>query len=262
MKSGNLILPYGRGGRLWTPAQSLDAYMASNLKEQLRAYWPLDESAGTRRDRAGIGVPNDLTDNNTVTGAAGPSIYIPLASQFTAANTEYLSRADNESISTGDIDFSIGVWVYLDSKPANNMNIIAKWNPAGGQREYRLFWGTTDRFVVEVSADGTAVTSLSAETFGAPALSTWYFIGLWHDSVGNTLNIQINAGAISSVAYANGVLSGTSTLIIGGVTETPAELWNGRIGPVAFWSRLLTDQEWTWLYNNSSGHSISQLRAA
>ncbi len=37
------------------------------------------------------------------------------ARQYTAANTEFHSIADNASLSTGDIDFMIGGWIYLDS---------------------------------------------------------------------------------------------------------------------------------------------------
>lgn len=39
------------------------------FKTDLRAWWPLDEASGSRRDVSGNG--NDLTDNNTVTTAAG-----------------------------------------------------------------------------------------------------------------------------------------------------------------------------------------------
>ena len=55
-----------------------------------------------------------------------------MAAQFTAANSEYLSRADNAALSMGDIDFTIETWVYMDTTPTsgNAMTFLGKWeNP-------------------------------------------------------------------------------------------------------------------------------------
>ena len=97
------------------------------------AFWKLGEASGTRVDSIGS---NDLTDNNTVTQAAGK---IGNCAQFTAANSEYLSIADNAALSTGDIDFSIVFWVYFDSTPSF-ADVIAKW--AAGEQEYVVEFGS------------------------------------------------------------------------------------------------------------------------
>ena len=67
------------------------------LPTNLIAYWKLDEASGTRNDSKGA---NHLTDNNTVTQAVGK---VGNAAQFTLANSEYLSIADNADLSAGDI---------------------------------------------------------------------------------------------------------------------------------------------------------------
>lgn len=242
--------------RLWLP-KSIDGYMASNLKEQLVAAWPLDEPSGTRRDRAGIGAPNDLTDNNTVTGAAGPSIYIPLASQFTAANTEYLSLADNASISlTGS--HTICAWVFLDSA-------VAFAQIAGKGRfldaatlEYAIGTSTGGTAVRYGKSDGTTLVQLDHSI--AVATGTWYFVMGWLDTDADTINIQVNNSTVSSAATTTGVQDSTNAFGIGG--QAAAQVFNGRIAGVGLWGRVLTAQERTWLYNGGSGRSLSQLRLA
>lgn len=81
------------------------------LLDGLVSYWKLEEANGARVDSV-VASGNDLTDNNTVTQAVG---VLGNAAQFTAANSESLSHADNASLGTGDIDFTVASWVYFDS---------------------------------------------------------------------------------------------------------------------------------------------------
>ena len=71
------------------------------LTDSLISYWKLDEASGNATDSHGT---NTLTDTNTVTSVAGK---INTARYFTNANTEFFTLADNASLSTGDIDFTI-----------------------------------------------------------------------------------------------------------------------------------------------------------
>jgi hypothetical protein len=191
---------------------------------------------------------NTLTDNNTVTQNPGK---INNAAQFTADNSEYLSHIDNAALSTGDIDYSIAAWVYLDSKPVADMHLVDK-SSIGGNFEYRLAYiKAADRFRFYVSGDGTASTSITANSLGVPSLSTWYFIMAWHNSVANTINIQINNGIVDSASYASGSFDGTSQFRIGrGLTSNYLD---GRIDEVGFWKRVLTAAEITALYNSGNG---------
>lgn len=214
------------------------------LTDSIVAYWDLDEASGTRVDDPGA---NDLTDNNTVTSNTG---IISNAGQFTAANSEYLSRSDNTDLSTGNIDFTFVAWAYLDSKGANR-SIVSKYS-SSANREYNVYYGTTaDRFIFEVSNDGTAVTTVTANNLGIPATSTWYFVVAWHDATNDTLNIQVNNGTVDSVSYSAGVFDSTAPFMIG--ARNGAMFWNGRIDEVGFWKRTLTAGERTQLYNSGAG---------
>jgi len=229
------------------------------LLRGLVAYWPLHEASGSRLDVVGT---NALTDNNTVTGNPGPSASkLPLASQFTAANSESLSIADNVVLSTGDIDFCGCCWVYQDSQPAGFMNIFGKWHGGGiNQEEYLLYYGqTANRFAFVKSSDGTSATetTVNANTFGAPSTATWYFLYFEHDAQGNRIRISVNNGALDSTATSTGVFDSTGVFRIGAAELTPASFHNGRIAGVGFWKRNLTAAEIAYLYNSGAGRKLT-----
>lgn len=220
-----------------------------SLTDSLISYWTLDEASGTRVDSV-VASANDLTDNNTVTQAGG---LIATAGQFTAANSESLTHTDNASLSTGDIDFTIACWVFLTTKSAQ-MAIVAK-RTSTSVREYQLdYFSSTDRFRFLIfNSSGSAVGTVVANALGAVSTATWYFIVAWHDSVANTVNIQINDGTADSAAE-TGVPSDTAAIFNIGADQLPQSIpFNGRIDEVGFWKRTLTTGEKTTLYNGGSG---------
>lgn len=218
----------------------------------LVAYWPLTDASGSRYDA--LGGANTLTNNNVVTQATissgGPGVY---ASSFASASSQYLSVADNALVSTGDIDYTICAWVNIASTGADR-SIISKYG-AAGTREFYLFYNNASaRFQFSVSGDGTATTGVLDSSLGAPSTTTWYFLRVWHDATGNTVNIQSNLNTPVSAAHTAGSFDSASVLLIGAVLPAaPASFMNGQICQVGFWKRVLTTQEHAWLYNNGRG---------
>lgn len=232
------------------PAFSPDA--GCTLTTSLVAYWKLGEASGSRADSVGS---NTLTDINTVTQAAGK---VGNAAQFTSANSEYLSIADNAALSTGDIDFTIACWVYMDSDTAANQMFVAKYDTGTANREYVLYFSPpvgTNRFTFIVSSDGAATVAVIANNFGAPATGTWYFLVAWHDSVANTVNISVNNGTVDSLSTAAGVFNSTAAFHIGARSNPVNNFVDGRVDEVSFWKKVLTAQEITDLYNGGSGNT-------
>jgi hypothetical protein len=217
----------------------------SSLNTSVKAFWALDEPLGMRFDSVGL---NHLADNNTVTQVAGK---IRGAAQFTAANSEFLSVADNTDLSTGDVAFTVASWVYLDSKTTTR-DIFSKWG-AAGQREYILTYDqAVDRFIFFVTADGTTAVSVTASTFGSPSTATWYFVVCYHDPTGNLIGISVNNGAFNTTAHTTGVFNSTSAFHLGGRVSGPMYM-DGRLDGVGFWKKLLSAAEITELYNSGAG---------
>lgn len=224
----------------------------ATLETNLIAYWKLDEASGTRFDSFGS---NDLTDNNTVTQEDGLVIK---SGQFTATNAEFLSHADNTDLSTGNIDFTVKCWVYLDSK-AQDRYIAVKgdWSNSVGQ-EYRLFYQQTSdnfRFTVDAVGDGTGATG-SVESTLTPSTGVWYFIVAWHDATNNIIGIQVNNGTADTVSYSGGVFDGTEPFVIGAKNGAGVSSFSGRIDEFGFWKKVLSTQEKTDLHNQGVGNTI------
>ena len=183
-----------------------------------------------------------------------------VAAQFTRANSESLSIGDNTDLSTGNIDFTLAAWVYLDSKPGAGAFMAIAGKYVSPNREYRLIWDSVDdRFKFQVSDTGANAVTVIASTFGAPALGTWYLVKGWHDSVANTINIQINDGAVDSGAHSAGVYDGTAGFEIGAANTSST--WDGRLMCVGFWKSVLSSTLRTTLYNYGSPLSRAQLPA-
>ena len=218
------------------------------ILDNLEAHWKLNEASGTRVDSHGS---NDLTDINTVLQAAGK---IGNAAQFQDSNSERLFVADNASLSMGDIDFSFAAWVYLDSKPAEQMYVFSK-GLVSANAEYQLYWNdAADRFTFRVSDDTTSQGE-NADNLGAPSTATWYFIMCWHDATANTINIKVNDGTVDSAAYSLGSYDSIRPFTIGARSDGSSHnrFWDGRIDSLSVWKRVLTAQEQTDLYNGGAG---------
>ena len=211
--------------------------------------WKLNESSGTRLDSTRNS--NDLTDTNTVTSATGK---LGTAAQFTRANSEKLTIADNASLSMSDIDFHVFFWVYLDTK-SNNMDFVSKWNDTGNQRGYTVNYLTSaDRFRFFVSSNGTDFPSVVANNFGGVSTSQWIFVHAWHDASANTINISANNGTADSTSHSAGVFDNTAAFDLG--QQEGASLYHdGRIDTVAIYKGTLSTDFRTTLYNNQNSPS-------
>jgi uncharacterized repeat protein (TIGR01451 family) len=216
----------------------------------LAAWWGMDETSGTRSDSFGT---SHLTDNNTVGATAGLR---GNAASFVSANSEYLSRADGAAISTGNIDFTLIANVYLNS--TSGVQIIANKGLVNtNSRDYALYSnGTSFGFMVGNGTVGGSVSSAPVITPGQ-----WYTVVAWHDSVNNTLNIQVNNGPVSTANYSSGAIDSTYPLTIGAHNGGYSP-FDGRIDDVALYKRVLTASERLWMYNNGKGRTYADLTSS
>lgn len=228
------------------------AAAGNGLLNNLIAYWPGNEASGDALDLHTNALT--LTDTNTVTSATG--LVYAKARQYTAANTEYHKRAgDDALLSVGDTDFTLAQWVYFDTLAAVQM-MMGKDNET--TREYRLDNVITTKLFRFRVFNGAAVGTVSATTLGAASTATWYLAVAWHDSIANTVSIQINGGTVDSAAT-TGVPADTAQAFSIGAANNGLSMLNGRIGPTMFWKSaagaggVLTADQRTALYNAGAG---------
>lgn len=235
-----------------------------NYGRLLVADWELDEKSGPRQDAHYVNQLH-LTDHLFVRQRTGHLGGADKAAGFVRASGMFLSRADNPVLDRGDTNFAVQAWVYLQSKPAGPMVIASKWDTAGNQKGWILYWdNATDRFIFSISADGTAVASVSATTFGAPALATWYLVSADHNATTNFIKISVNDGAMNSTAHSGGAFANTAEFRIG--ADLQGSYWDGRLQQVRLYLNSLDAQvtgtaltKIQQIYRGGAGYTWQQL---
>lgn len=220
-----------------------------SLLDGLVSFWDLDEISGMRYDAFG---PNHLTDNNTVSSAAGK---INLGANFVLANQEYLEITDaaQQGLKFGDTDFTIAAWVKLNSVTGYKFFVTKSHDTSG--YEYALdHTAAAYRFYCRNTTTLTPVTGFGAAT------GAWAFVLGWHDAVANTVNLQFNNGAPVSAAHTGGCQATTAPVRIGAYGSSGGNnFMDGGIDQVAIWNRVLTSDEKTELYNGGAGLAFGDL---
>ena len=183
------------------------------------------------------------------------------ASQFTSANSEFLSRASEAALQTGNIDFSVCGWVYIDSEGANRA-LISK-TASGGTGEYQLRYDTTsDQFYFYVGNNAPAQLDVYATTFGAVTTGTWYFVFAYFDAAADQVGISVNNGTIDTDTTAAFTPTTNAEDFRIGAYFGPGGYWNGRQQSLGFAKSKLSASTVTSLYNAGGGKKWCQLTTA
>lgn len=195
-------------------------------------------------------------DNLQLWLKADSSVAADGARRFTAANSEYFTKSSHADLSTGDIDFSVYGFFYLDSLAADQA-IVGKYGAAAGDKEFLLWYSqaTQDIFFNCYGTGGAAIASPVAFTNVTSGI--WYFFAAWHDATANTINLQVNAGSVASASTTDIPNSGSGAFRIGSDESGGIGTFDGRIAQVGFTKEVLASAERTWLYNNNSGRSYA-----
>lgn len=215
------------------------------LTDSLISFWELEEASGTRNDAHGT---NHLSDNGSVGSASGT---VGTAADFESTSSQFLDHADNAELSTGDIDFTIAAWVNIESRGVGERCIVGKANAATEYILEDVQSGPFNGFTFFVGASNVA------SAFGQPIIGVWYYVVAWHDSVANTINIQVNNGAVDTTTGVTGPTDGGEPFQIG--RYGTGQYFDGLIDQVGFWKRVLTSQERTDLYNGGAGLSYAAM---
>jgi len=212
--------------------------------------WHLPELSGTRTDSTSNN--NDLTDNNTVGSGTGQ---IDGAGDFELSNSEYLSRADNASLSiTGDI--TIDLIVKHETLPAEGtiQGYVTKWSGSGtAQRSYyfalQTQTGPIHRLLFSTTDDGVSQDShFQVVTISA---GTNIHLSVIKDTTNDEVKFFIDGSQVGStrVGIQNSIFDGNRRFIIGSYesNDSPANFMDGIIDEVQVSSSVRSDD---WIKAN------------
>lgn len=221
----------------------------TGLWENITALWKLDEVSDgsapvTRNDTIGT---QHLTDNNTTPSGVGK---LGNCAVFASANTEFLSRASEATLQTGDVDWTLAGWFKLTTDASGS--ILTKYNTSV-DREYQLAYNAATKRVDFMLYNGAAqIGSVSSNTFGNLSTGTWYLLVAIHDAVNNLVKIGLN-DVFDQAATTGAGGTCAAPFNIGARASSVVPL-NGAVDEVGWWkNKALAVAQATALYNGGAG---------
>lgn len=216
----------------------------NGLRKKVVGSWNLLEASGNRADSGPNGYT--LTDNGTVTGNPGPSALIPTASQFTVANSEFLSKTDTALLSGGvGVRKYMCAWIYPDTAAAAAAQAIATKDDFNVASEFRWRVGTDAKVSIVLTAqDQVGAVALAGDN--ALSDATWYFVEWWYDGAFAYLGVNL---LTKSAAYTADIADlGTDFAIGCTKAVVPLHFFGGRICGVNMLNQIPTYTERRWFY--------------
>lgn len=190
---------------------------------------------------------NTLTNNATVTFIAGK---VNNAASFNGS-TQYLSRANVLSAATTNV--TMACWVHITS--ISQHGGLLHNGKTDGSDGYTLGVGTTADISTNgnkliLLLDGVGYTITSTANIG----TGWHLVGVSRGA--STWKVWIDAVADVTTST-TGPNTPTGNFLIGrDYTTSTDRSFNDLIDEVGFWTKELSQQEWTDLYNSGNGQTM------
>ena len=234
------------------------------LTDDIVSYWKNDESGDANREDAVAS--NDLVCTNTGNTDSGTGI-INNGTDLTRSNTDgaggYILLADDtgSGLNFSDI-FSTSFWVYNRSYPGTTGEAatFVTRRLAAGTNVYTIMYerdnGLNQR-KLRIEATGGAADYKENTTTDFLAVNTWYHIV--YTKTGTTSHFYINGvdKTLTANLSTGGLNTGAGTFRLGSYNGGSGGVGNrqmdGVIDEVGIWSRVLTQEEVTTLYNGGAG---------
>ena len=166
----------------------------------LLAYWKLDETTGSRVDSVASVA---LVPGGAITAATGKFNGCP---HFDGTAGAYLQGPNTTFAEMGaGVDYTIAAWVQVEDKTTDRTFLSKAGTGTGGTEydEYVLNYdhtSTPHQLSYTVQATNASYYTVWAADLGDPAANTWYLVVVWHDITASTINIQVNNGAVNTLA--------------------------------------------------------------
>jgi Concanavalin A-like lectin/glucanases superfamily len=209
----------------------------STLLTGLVSYWNFNQTSGAYTDSVGS---NNLGSFNLNGRPAVTPGIIGNAALFDG--TQYASLGAPLSPPGS---FTIAGWYYTNDWGTFTL-------PMSQQTANLSFWVLVDAgdIMFKASADNASVTVVSVAT---PSTGTPHLIAFSYDNTAHTIGISIDGGDSVTTSFVGPVYNSPDPFAFGTCGVCGAEGFVGWIDEQGYWSRILTSDELTELYNNGSG---------
>jgi hypothetical protein len=215
------------------------------FRQDLVAYYKLEEASGARADSVGS---NDLADVNTVLNTTGIS---GNCATFVAAQQEHLTLDTGSNVFSLDTDRSMFAWVKADD---NTTRGIINVSLAGGSWPNDCaasVYHEADKVKVLVGHDGPGNTATTITGYDLDD-GDWHLVGMKYNSDLNEIFAGCD-GVWSTGQTVSGNLAVAGDTINIGTFFTNMGWWNGEIDEAMIYRRALSTDEFEALFNSRSG---------
>ena len=235
---------------------SVDKQNSPALNDGLVGYWKMDEALGNRSDSSGN--TNTLIDYATV--AAGAGKFGNGADFETATEDEYLSIVSNTNTQMGGTDFTISMWVKIESvSSTGNWLINKRDNLTNAEYQVTIVNDTTDyaRFGIFNNGDGNSFIGIGSTTSTPVTIGAWHFLTASFNNSTKQLSLSVDGKTpVTTIVPGYVVASSTASTTIGRANWSLTSdnlAHDGLIDEVRLYKRLLSPTEISTLYNWAPG---------
>jgi DNA-binding beta-propeller fold protein YncE len=216
------------------------------LTTGLLSYYNLDEASGAVLDSTGF-------RNGTIAGGTLQNQTGKIGTAYTFDGTgDYIDLGNNTI--TGNRDFTLSAWVKLNTNTTQGAVAIGKSTADIGA--YIGFIGGSGAY--DYANTNTANNSYAGGFYGYDVatgindIRIWKHLVMTYNSTDRVIKIFVDGNENISINRATLNLDSTATRI-GRMQDSSSYDLNGQIDEVGIWTRTLTPDEVSTLYNNGNG---------
>ena len=222
------------------------AFLYDDMRNSCTAYYKLD---GNYRDSVNMydGIPNKTT---FVDGKIGRSAH-------TNGYSQYISLSNEVSVK-GKTQVSYSGWCFIESKPTSDFYIITEIVNSNGYT--RAAFGVNSALLpfAGVRTVATGDTGSFQKVTGTSTISTgtWYFLCGVFDLANGNITLYVNGVSVGSLNVTASSFVDSDPYRIRIFEFDSSGSGNIRVDEVGIWSKALSADEVSELYNNGAGKSL------
>ena len=238
------------------PVYNVGDPIGSAIKDSLVSWWSFDEASGNPRlDSHGS---NDLAEFSSAVGQATGKQGSASDHTGSAGDPDILVDISPTGLTGTDTDFTVGVWTWFDT--VAQMGYFGSGQDANANavaHNWFLFYNGNFRMV---GCDNGNYYQAVETTIGAISSGTWYFVLGQYDATADVLGIMVNDNTMNTLSSVPAINTGIHPMTVGGrISQAAVTSFDGRCDEGFYISRLLTDEEKSWLYNGGAGREYAEL---
>lgn len=230
----------------------------NGLLTDLVAYWKLDEASGDALDIHGSHTLAAVNAPGTGVG----KVYTTARELLLASAQKFQSAC--EAVRTIAGPFTLAWWEkpYTYTGVGGHYNAIFDTGMGGGSGGLSVIHTHDGTIVLYLQYDGAYTGhDWSAHTVQMPTLNAWnYSIWTYNGATPGTITYQLNGGDVLTYTWADYAMTAGRADLQVRIGDTPGAgaYFDGLIGPIAIWTRVLSADDRAALWNNGDGLTYAE----